>query len=170
MGYVITIDGPAASGKSSLSRELSRKFNCPWVSTGAFYRGLAYVALQSGVPLDNPAALSELCESESWKVVLASDRTQVFYRDQNVTDFIAQEAVGNVASQISKFPEVRQSLLDQQRACAFNNDGLIAEGRDCGTVIFPYAEIKIFLTANSEHRALRRAQELGLNEKMIIEE
>lgn len=170
MGYVITIDGPAASGKSSLSRELSKKLGCPWVSTGAFYRGLGYAALQLKTDLSDPVALSELCNSNIWEVKLAWERTQVFFKGENVTDHIAQEAVGNVASKISHYPEVRQSLLDRQRNCALENDGLIAEGRDCGTVVFPHAEVKLYLTADSENRAQRRAQELGMDEKSLIQQ
>lgn len=170
MGYVITIDGPAASGKSSLSRELSKRLGFPWVSTGAFYRGLGFVALQLKTDLNDPVALSELCNSDIWRVELAYERTQVYFKNENVTDQIAQEAVGNVASRISHYPEVRQSLLDHQRNCALINKGLIAEGRDCGTVVFPHAEVKIYLTADSENRAQRRAQELGMDEKSLVKQ
>ncbi len=167
MGYVITIDGPAASGKSSVSRELSKKLGVPWVSTGAFYRGLAYVAQQLKTDLDNPVALSELCFSSFWKIVLTSENTQVWFEGKNVTDKTSHEDVGNIASKISHFPEVRQSLLDHQRNCAVENIGLIAEGRDCGTVVFPRAEAKIYLTARSADRATRRAQELGLDKSVL---
>ncbi|MBC7458732.1 MAG: (d)CMP kinase [Bdellovibrionaceae bacterium] len=167
MGYVITIDGPAASGKSSVSRELSKKLGIPWVSTGAFYRGLAYVAQQMKTDLDHPIALSELCFSNMWKIVLTIEKTQVWFNEQDVTEKISHEDVGNIASKISHFPEVRQSLLDHQRNCALENKGLIAEGRDCGTVVFPFAEAKIYLTARSEDRAVRRAQELGLDKDIL---
>lgn len=167
MGFVITIDGPAASGKSSVSRELSKKLQIPWVSTGAFYRGLAYVALTIKADLTQPEALTELCFSDRWKVVMTTEKTQVWFDGQNVTDLISHEDVGNVASKISSYPEVRQSLLDHQRHCALDKKGLIAEGRDCGTVVFPQAEVKIFLTADSDHRAQRRAQELGLDENAM---
>ena len=167
MGYVITIDGPAASGKSSVSRELSKRLNIPWVSTGAFYRGLSYVALHLKTDLEDPIALSNLCFSKIWRIVLNTEKTEVWFQDQNVTAFISQEEVGNIASKISHFPEVRQSLLDHQRQCATNSIGLIAEGRDCGTVIFPHAEVKVYLTARSEDRAFRRAQELGLDQNLL---
>lgn len=167
MGYVITIDGPAASGKSSVSRELSKKLGVSWVSTGAFYRGLAYVAKELKTDLDNPVALSELCFSSSWKIILTPENTQVWFEGVNVTDKIVHESVGNIASKISHFPEVRQSLLDHQRNCALENRGLIAEGRDCGTVVFPRAEAKIYLTARSEDRASRRASELGLDKNIL---
>lgn len=170
MGYVITIDGPAASGKSSVSRELSKKLNIPWVSTGAFYRGLAYVAQQLKTDLDDAIALSELCFSKSWQIIMNIEKTEVWFNGQNVTPFISHEDVGNIASKISHFPEVRTSLLDQQRNCAISQVGLIAEGRDCGTIVFPYAEAKIYLTARSEDRALRRAQELGLDQNLLKEQ
>ena len=164
MGYVITVDGPAASGKSSVSRELSKIFRIPWVSTGAFYRGLAYAALRQKIPLTDKVALSELASSDIWRVEMTSEKTKVWFQGADVTDEIAKEEVGNYASQVSHYPEVRTSLLDQQRECAFAADGLVAEGRDCGTVVFPQAEAKIYLTARSENRAYRRAQELGLDE------
>lgn len=168
MGYVITIDGPAASGKSSVSRELAKLLTIPWVSTGAFYRGLAYAAIRTSTDLSDKAALTELAMSDTWKVVMSPERTQVWFRDENITDEISQENVGNVASQISHYPEVRSSLLDHQRQCAFKATGLVAEGRDCGTVVFPQAEVKIYLTASSQHRAQRRAQELGMDENELV--
>lgn len=167
MGFVITIDGPAASGKSSVSRELAKLFAIPWVSTGAFYRGLAYVAIQQKIDLTDRVALTELAMSKIWRVEMAPEKTRVLYKDQDVTDFIFQEDVGNVASQIGHYPEVRSSLLDHQRQCALESRGLVAEGRDCGTVVFPQAEAKVYLTASSENRAQRRAQELGLDEKEL---
>ena len=84
MGYVITIDGPAASGKSSVSRELSKKYQIPWVSTGAFYRGLAYAALRKNIPLTDKIALSELAVSADWRVEMTSERTQVWFQDENI--------------------------------------------------------------------------------------
>lgn len=170
MGFVITIDGPAASGKSSVSRGLSKKFSIPWVSTGAFYRGLAYAALHSHIDLSDRVSLSELAMSNAWRVVMTPEKTQVWFGDQEVTDQIAQESVGNAASKISHYPEVRSSLLDHQRQCALIDRGLVAEGRDCGTVVFPQAEVKVYLTASSEHRAQRRAQELGLDQQAMAEQ
>lgn len=168
MGMVITIDGPAASGKSSVSRELARRLGWNWVSTGAFYRGLAYVALQLGVDLDDVKGLKELTKSSVWEVRMTSEKTQVYFQGQDVTENIAHEDVGAFASRISHYPEVRQALLEAQRDCSNGPRGLVAEGRDCGTVVFPTAQAKIFLTANSELRAARRAAELGLNEEETI--
>lgn len=142
----------------------------PWVSTGAFYRGLGYAALHSGIDLSDRVALSELAMSNDWRVVMTEEKTQVWFHNKDVTSEIGQEQVGNVASKISGYPEVRSSLLDSQRQCAFVDRGLIAEGRDCGTVVFPQAEVKIYLTASSEHRAQRRAQELGLNQQDMADQ
>lgn len=169
MGYVITIDGPAASGKSSVSRELAKSLQIPWVSTGAFYRGLAYAALQSKIELTDRLKLSELAMSDVWKVEMTPEKTKVWFGSQDVSSQIGQEKVGNAASTISHYPEIRQSLLDHQRACALGVKGLVAEGRDCGTVVFPQAEIKIYITASSEHRASRRAQELGTDQKEMAQ-
>lgn len=168
MGLVVTIDGPAASGKSSVSRELARRLEWKWVSTGAFYRGLAFAALQLSVDLDDVSALAELTHNPVWKVSMEPERTKVYFQNEDVTDQIAHEDVGNFASKISHYPEVRKALLDAQRNCATVTQGLVAEGRDCGTVVFPDASAKVFLTASSEHRAARRATELGLDQGDMV--
>lgn len=165
---VITIDGPAASGKSSVSRELARRLGWQWVSTGAFYRGLAFAALQLQVDLDDVETLAELTHNPVWSVRMNDDRTRVFFQDQDVTDQIAHEDVGNFASKVSHYPEVRKALLDAQRGCSEGPQGLVAEGRDCGTVVFPQAEAKVYLTAHSANRAARRAAELGLDHEDMV--
>jgi CMP/dCMP kinase len=170
MGMVVTIDGPAASGKSTVSRQLAQRLGWQWVSTGAFYRGLGYAALHSNIDITNVQALMELAHSDKWSVRMNPDRTQVFFGDKDVTDEIAHEDVGNIASKISHYPEVRKALLEAQRNCSAGPQGLVAEGRDCGTVVFPQAQAKIYLTASSEHRAARRAAELGLDQEKMQEE
>ncbi|XGC81705.1 (d)CMP kinase [Bdellovibrio bacteriovorus] len=165
MGMVVTIDGPAASGKSSVSRELARRLGWNWVSTGAFYRGLAFAALQLQIDLDDVKALAELTHNPVWKVMMEDDRTRVYFDGDDVTDLIAHEDVGNFASKVSHYPEVRKALLEAQRNCSNGPQGLVAEGRDCGTVVFPQAQAKVYLTAHSEHRAARRAAELGLDQE-----
>ncbi|HEY8272497.1 MAG TPA: (d)CMP kinase [Pseudobdellovibrionaceae bacterium] len=164
MGMVITIDGPAASGKSTVSRELATRLGWQWVSTGAFYRALGYAALHSHVEITDVKALTELAHSSVWTVKMGVTRTQVFFKNHEVTDDIFHEDVGNIASKISHYPEVRKALLEAQRNCSAGPQGLVAEGRDCGTVVFPQAQAKIYLTASSEHRAARRAAELGLDQ------
>lgn len=158
---IITIDGPAASGKTSVSRELARRHGWNWVSTGAFYRGLAYVALETGVDLEDEKALAELCLSDIWSVRMTEETTLVYLGDLDVTAEIFREETGNAASKISSYPSVRQNLLQAQRNCAKEGQWMVAEGRDCGTVVFPKARVKIYLTAAQESRAARRAQEQG---------
>ena len=163
MGKIVTIDGPAASGKTSVSRELARRLGWSWVSTGAFYRGLAYVAHATGTNLDDEDSLARLAASKKWHVRMTDENTLVFLGDQDVTDHIFQEHVGGIASKISHFPKVREALLIPQRECEGLSKGLVAEGRDCGTVVFPHSQVKIYLTARQENRAERRARDLGLS-------
>jgi len=164
MGMVVTIDGPAASGKSTVSRELAKSLGWQWVSTGAFYRGLGYAALHLSIDITDVKALTELAHSSTWSVKMGPNRTQVFFQDTEVTDEISREDVGNIASKISHYPEVRKALLEAQRHLSSGPQGLVAEGRDCGTVVFPQAQAKIYLTGSSEQRAARRAAELGLDQ------
>lgn len=168
MGQVVTIDGPAASGKSSVSRELARRLGWRWVSTGSFYRGLAFVARELGIDQASPKDLADLAHSKEWEVLLTPERTLVLFRGRDVTELIASEDVGGIASRISHYPEVREALLGAQRACAQGANGLVAEGRDCGTVVFPDAKAKLYLTASSESRAQRRAAEHGEDPGKII--
>lgn len=163
MGYVVTIDGPAASGKSSVSRELARRLGWKWISTGAFYRGLAYVAHEEGIELNDEAALVELAHSSVWSVEMLPERTEVIYQGHSVTDAISKEEVGMWASQVSRLPKVRETLLANQRDCERVTSGLVAEGRDCGSVVFPQAAVKVYLTADQVQRAARRALDLGLS-------
>lgn len=163
MGKVITIDGPAASGKTSISRGLAQELGWVWLSTGAFYRGLAFVGLKQGLDLKDETALAALAQSPTWKIVAGSERTLVFHGDNDVTDLISHEDVGSFASRISGYSGVRAALLEAQRAFGLGDKNLVAEGRDCGTVVFPQAEAKIFLTARQDLRAQRRAEEQGLS-------
>ncbi len=166
MSFVITIDGPAASGKSSVSRELAKRLGCDWVSTGSFYRGLAYVAQQTNANLDNEGDIAKLAQSKIWKVQMSPEKTHVVFDGKDVTAEAHQESVGLVASKISQYPTVRKMLLGAQRDCQ-TPKGLVAEGRDCGSVVFPNAELKIYLDADSENRALRRSQQTGSNAQEV---
>ena len=168
--FIVTIDGPAASGKSSVSRELARRFGWEWVSTGAFYRGLAYVAHEAKVDLTDEDALARLAVSPTWAVHIRPEETLVFLNDRDVTKEIGREEIGNIASKVSSFPKVRSALLAAQRQCAFGLKALVAEGRDCGTVVFPKAQVKVFLTARAEDRAARRASEEGRDLDSTIDE
>lgn len=159
--WVVTIDGPAASGKTSVSRLVAESFGWSWVSTGAFYRGLAYVALREGIDMTSAQELAVLSAAALWEVKMTAQQTEVWYRGSNVTQLIGDEQVGHYASQISQYPAVREALLAGQRSCAQAGLSLVAEGRDCGTVVFPEADLKVYLTAHSANRAERRALEQG---------
>lgn len=167
---VVTIDGPAASGKSSVSRELARRLGWKWVSTGTFYRGLAWAANELGLDLSDEGALVAFAASGRWKVELTAPTTCFYLDGVDRTDDISKESVGSLASRISSYPRVRLALLDAQRQCARLGSGLIAEGRDCGTVVFPQAQVKVFLTARAEDRAQRRALEEGRSLQATITE
>lgn len=158
---IITIDGPAASGKTTVSRALATDLGWSWVSTGAFYRGLAYVAQRMSVPLDDEGQLADLCHSSVWSVKMSLDNTRVYFKNEDVSAAIYSEQNGSAASQVSRHPRVRSNLLEAQRRCAQDLIGLVAEGRDCGTIVFPAAQVKIYLVADSESRAQRRSQEQG---------
>jgi CMP/dCMP kinase len=167
---IVTIDGPAASGKSSVSRELARRFGWSWVSTGSFYRGIAWAAGFSGLNLEDERAIVALVESDRWEVRLTPDQTMFFFEGVDRTEDIGKESVGAMASKISSYPLVRLALLQAQRDCAKGVAGLIAEGRDCGSVVFPAAQLKVFLTARAEDRAQRRALEEGRSLEAMISE
>lgn len=170
ISFVVTIDGPAASGKSSVSRELAKRLGWRWVSTGAFYRGLAYLADLKKIDFADEARLVSLVYSGEWEIRLTPAKTCVFVGGQDVTEAINQEEVGLLASKISSFPEVRKALLAAQRSLAVPGTGLVAEGRDCGTVVFPAAQVKVYLTARAEARAARRALEQGRDVSQTIDD
>lgn len=172
--FIVTIDGPAASGKSSVSRELGHRLGWTWVSTGAFYRGLAYIAHVKKADITNEDEIVKLAQSSDWSVEMTTQQTCVFMETPkgriDVTDEIGREEYGSLASKISSFPKVRKALLDAQRQCAAGLPGLIAEGRDCGTVVFPQAHVKIFLTARAEDRAARRAKDENRDVGQLVSE
>ena len=158
--YLITVDGPAASGKSSLSRFLAGKLGWKWLSTGVFYRGLAYLALSKG--LKEEKEIIALIKSEDWSVRLNEEQTNFIYNGEDITSKIYTEDVDVLASQLAGFPLVRKALLPYQRDCfKQSKQALVAEGRDCGTVVFPSASLKIYLTAQDGIRAKRRANQRG---------
>lgn len=166
---VITIDGPAASGKSSVSRGVAEALGWNWVSTGAFYRGLGFVAQMERIDPEDVSELVKVCNSDIWEVKMSAGDTLVLYKNEDVTEKIKDEDVGRFASKVSPYPEVRSALLQAQRNCLeISEKGLVAEGRDCGTVVFPQAALKIFLTARDEDRAQRRAVEQGKDMQEVL--
>jgi cytidylate kinase len=150
---VIAIDGPSASGKGTIAKRVAAALGFHYLESGALYRLVALLALRQGLR-DEPA-IAEV--AESMDVDFQSD--EIFLEDQEVSLHIRHEEVGNRASDVARMPAVRQSLLKRQRAFR-RPPGLVADGRDMGTVVFADAALKIFLTASAEVRAQRRYKQL----------
>jgi cytidylate kinase len=150
---VVVLDGPAGAGKSTVAREVARRLGLPFLDTGAIYRAITFVMLRDGIP---PLDSNELREAlERFSVSFSG--TRVFVGDEDVTGEIRTPDIDANVSPYSALPIVRESLFDIQRRQKEN--GLVAEGRDMGTVVFPDADLKIFLTASPEERARRRQEE-----------
>ena len=157
---VITVDGPSGSGKGTLSLLLARRLGYRLLDSGAVYRLLALAARRHGVDLHDSRALAELAVSLDIDFEAdAQGGQRVFLENQEVSTEIRTEACSRAASQIAAIKEVREALLQRQRAFR-SPPGLVADGRDMGTVVFPEADLKIFLVAGLEERARRRYKQL----------
>jgi len=152
---VIAIDGPTASGKGTVAQRVAEHLGYYYLDSGALYRLTALSALRHGTPLNDEHALSKLATGLNCSFV--SDR--IYLAHEDVADAIRAEEVGNAASRIATLPQVRQALVGLQLGFR-KGPGLVADGRDMGTVIFPGADLKIFLTASAATRAERRYKQL----------
>lgn len=159
MEKVITIDGPAGAGKSTVSKAVAAELKYLYLDTGALYRALAYKALKNKLDVNDPDALSQLCGSTDVTLTNLNGKMTVFVDGENVDNKIRTEEVGLAASVMSAYPVVREKLLDLQREAGARG-GIVAEGRDMGTVVFPEATFKFFLDADIEERIRRRHDEL----------
>ncbi len=157
---IIAIDGPAGAGKSTIARRLARRFGLLNLETGAMYRAFALKALQSKVSLEDSAALECLAIETSIRLEAGEEENRVLLDGEDVTALIRAPEVTDAASRVSAFPPVRLWMVGlQQRLGAAG--GVVMEGRDIGTVVFPNAEVKIFLDAAPEVRGQRRFEQLG---------
>lgn len=158
---VITIDGPSGSGKGTIAGKLAKRLGWNLLDSGALYRLLALAAGNHGVALDNEPVLKVLAANLDVQFVAATDghSQKIILEGDEVTEDIRNETVGAGASQVAALPAVREALLQRQRAFQ-EAPGLVADGRDMGTVVFPDAPLKIFLTASAEERARRRYLQL----------
>ncbi|HEB63204.1 MAG TPA: (d)CMP kinase [Gammaproteobacteria bacterium] len=154
---VFAIDGPSGSGKGTVSRILAKRLGWHYLDSGALYRLTAYEAEKQAVVLSDEAAVAKI--AGSLDVHFSADAEGVFLAGENVNDAIRTEACGNRASKVASLPAVRDALLDWQRAFK-KPPGLVADGRDMGSVVFPQAKVKVFLTASVEIRAERRYAQL----------
>jgi cytidylate kinase len=162
----VAIDGPAGSGKSTVAKMLAKRLGFTHIDTGALYRGVAYLALQAGAPLGDEQAVVECVRDTRFEFRRLPEGNLLHIDGKNVHREIRAEAVSRASSPISAFPGVRALLLGLQRELG-RDGGVVLEGRDIGTVVFPGAEVKIFLTASIEARAKRRCIELSAKGELV---
>jgi cytidylate kinase len=154
---IIAIDGPSGAGKSTVARLLSKELGFEYIDTGAMYRALAYKAYKQNIDI-NETNIAELLETTN----ITYYDNKVFLDGENVEDLIRNEVISKAASKISSLKIVREKMVEIQRNIA-KNKNVVLEGRDIGTIVFPDAEHKFFITASLEERAKRRYEQLKLN-------
>ena len=159
MGYNVAIDGPAGAGKSTIAKRVAKEKGYIYVDTGAMYRALAVYFLNQKIDPADVQKVADACEGAEVEIQYENGEQQVYLNGENITSRLRKEEVGNMASKVSAVPEVRAHLLNLQKELARTRD-VVMDGRDIGTCVLPYADVKIFLTASVETRALRRYKEL----------
>jgi len=164
--FLITIDGPAGAGKSTVARELARRLSYLYLDTGALYRAMALKVQREGVLAADVETLEKLCKRTRLGLLHGDAGMRVLLDGEDVTSLIRAEAISILASTISAQTPVRETLLSVQRRVA-EQGSLVAEGRDMGTVVFPDADVKFYLDASPEERALRRYRELESSDKSL---
>ena len=158
--FIVAIDGPAGAGKSTVARHLARHFGLLNLETGAMYRAFAFKALRTGLPLNESAGLESLAAETSIRLEPGEGGNRVLLDGEDVTGLIRNQTVTDAASQVSVWPAIRAWMVCMQQEMGARG-GVVMEGRDIGTVVFPQAEVKIFLDAAPEVRGLRRYDQLG---------
>jgi cytidylate kinase len=157
---VVAIDGPAAAGKSTVSRALARALGFRYVDTGAMYRVVGVLAHERGIAFDDAAALAELCALLDLHFDDRPDGVHILVAGRDLSHAIRSAEAGQWASKVSAVPSVRERLVALQRAMGAGG-GVVMEGRDIGTVVFPDAPLKVYLTASADERAARRRGDLA---------
>ncbi|WP_414673482.1 MULTISPECIES: (d)CMP kinase [Methylophaga] len=156
---VLTIDGPSGSGKGTIAQMIARELGWHYLDSGAIYRVLAFASLKHQIPASDEKSLVQLAKTLDLQFHLDDDGLSVLLEGEEVSQQIRTEKAGNAASKVAAIPAVRAALLQRQRDfCQL--PGLVTDGRDMGTVVFPDAPFKVFLTASAEERALRRYKQL----------
>lgn len=155
---VLTIDGPSGAGKGTVSRAIARRLGWHYLDSGSIYRSLAIAALATGADLNDETAIVDVALAMSLEFECHAELV-VKLDGRDITDQLGLESTGNAASIVAALPEVRQVLLQKQKDFR-QSPGLVADGRDMGTVVFPDAQYKVFLTASAEERAMRRYKQL----------
>ncbi len=159
MSYAIAIDGPAGAGKSTIAKLIAKKKNYIYVDTGAMYRAMALYFLEEGIQSDETEKISAACSNVDVTIRYENGEQIVLLNERNVNGLIRTEAVGNMASASSVNKDVREKLVELQRALAAK-ENVVMDGRDIGTCVLPNADVKVYLTASSKVRAQRRYEEL----------
>ena len=152
---IVAIDGPAGSGKSTIAREVARRFGFEKLDTGAMYRAVAFTAHDRGIDLDDEPAVESLARMVTIRFTPGQYASRISVDGRDVSKEIRTPQVDATVSKVSAYPGVLEAMLEPQRAVAEGHD-VVAEGRDIGTVVFPHADLKIFLTADPRERARRR--------------
>ncbi len=163
---IIAIDGPAGSGKSTIAKMLAKELGYTYIDTGAMYRAVALKVKEKGINPENEEDVVKLMKNTKINLKPDTKGVKVFLDGVDVSDKIRTEEIGKIASKIARHPQVRKILVQMQRQLGKEAKNVVIEGRDTGTVIFPDADVKIFLTASPEVRAERRFKELkekGIN-------
>ena len=161
-GLIVTIDGPAASGKSTVARLLADKLGASFLDTGAMYRAVTLEAMKAGVDLNNQEELLSVLQKHQFRFSVRDGRMQISIDAVDVTEMIRNPQVTAIAKYIAAAPMVREKLVQMQRQFAADRRKIVTEGRDQGTVAFADADVKFFLTADPAERARRRQAELGV--------
>ena len=156
---IVAIDGPAGSGKSTVAKALAKRLGYRHVDSGALYRAVALHSLRSGIDTSSEAEVESILGQAKIEFRTIEGENHIFLNDEDVSDKIRTEKVSACASQVSAFGVVREALIDLQRTLG-GTGASVLEGRDIGTVIFPDAEVKVFLTASLDERARRRTEDL----------
>ncbi len=168
---IITIDGPAGSGKSTAARKLAAALEIPYLDTGAMYRAIALKAINTNTPMDDPAALIDLARTTRIDLNCGPTYVRVVMDGHDVSEAIRSMQVSRHTSAVARIPEVRQIMVEKQRAMGRQLGALVTEGRDQGSVVFPDADIKFVLEASDTKRAERRYHELQADgEEITFEE
>jgi cytidylate kinase len=162
---VVAIDGPAGAGKSTIARRIAERLGFLYIDSGAMYRAVALWALRNGTPLDDASRLGVLAEAAD--IGLMGGRVSL--NGEDVTDPIRTSGVSEAASRVAAMAGVRRALVVKQRAYR-EQSSVVMEGRDIGSVVFPDAEIKIYLDASALDRARRRSAEIGTDEQVLVQE
>ena len=162
---IVAIDGPAASGKSTIAKELALRLGADYLDTGAIYRALTWKALQEGTDVDDAKALVELAREANIRVtterVPGGLAQKTFVGSEDVSEMVRLPEVDENVSHVSRFPQVRHEMVAIQRRIAGRSRDIVIEGRDIGTSVFPEAEVKVFVTASTAERARRRRGDLA---------